>query len=252
MNNEVIKLENISKQFYLHGQSGNLFDTLFQKVLRRQHFFALKNINLTINKGDSIGLIGKNGAGKTVLLKIISGILYPSFGSVIVKERISSIFGYAAGIHPELSGRENIFLYGSLLGIKMNLINRCFNDMVDFSEISDFLDTKIKYYSMGMKIRLAFSVLAFLKPDILILDEALAPGDAGFIKKAHEKVLELRKQGVTLIITSHSDNLLREFCDRAIVLEKGQIAYNGGVEDSISYYRNIIIKQPEQLPANAF
>lgn len=251
MSSEIVKLQNISKWFYLFSQKASLAHILLGSLLSKEKFFALKGINLSLCKGDSVALIGKNGAGKTLLMKIISGMVHPSSGLLMVKESVAPIFGYAAAFHPELSGRDNIFLYGSLLGIRRSLIKKCFNEIVCFSEINEYIDMKIKYYSTGMKIRLAFSVVTLLEPEILLLDEALAPGDISFIEKAHDKILELKKRGITMIITAHSDDLLREFCNKGIVIERGEIKYTGDLESSISYFRKNIVNLSTQLATNA-
>lgn len=223
MNHKVIVLEKISKNY--------------QKV----GFQALSDINFTVNNGDCIGFIGKNGAGKTVLLKIISGIIYPSSGSLIVRKPISPIFEYGAGFHPELRGRENIFLYGSLLGIRKKLINNKLDEIIAFSGLDNFLDFKLKHYSTGMKIRLAFSTASILKSEILILDEALSAGDKSFVQKVHERVFELQNQGITMLITSHSQEILKKFCKKGFVLDKGHLLFGGNINDAIDFYKNNVL-----------
>lgn len=243
MNKEIINLENVSKKFIFLNSFEKNFKGILKSFLTKQEFWALREINLRITDGEQIGFIGKNGAGKTLLLKVISGIVFPSLGNVFVKRIVSPIFEYGAGFHPELNGRENIFLYGSLLGIKKREIKNNFENIVSFSELSEFLELRIKYYSAGMRIRLAFSVASILKPEILILDEALSLGDMAFVKKMHDKIEELQRSNVTMLITSHSFEILKRFCTRGCVLRDGKIEYLGDIGSAIEYYEEKIIKK---------
>ena len=229
---EIIQLENVSKSFFF-----------FKSIFLRQELKALDNVNLKINDGEFVGLIGKNGAGKTLLLKIISGIVYPTNGKVDVKKEVATIFEYGTGFHPELSGRENIFLYASLLGIRLAEVKRNFERIVEISELENFLDLKVKYFSTGMRIRLAFSVASILKAKIILLDETLASADEEFAKVVYEKIEDLKQNNATAIITSHDFDMLRRFCKRGIVLEKGHLVFNGDIEQAISHYkRNVLLE----------
>ena len=243
MSEGIIILKNVSKKYFFKNRLERDIKFSLNSFFNRQEFWALKNINLKINNGEHIGFLGKNGAGKTVLLKIISGVIHPSCGCVFVKKSISPIFEYGAGFHPEFTGRENIFLYGSLLGIRKELINKNFDEIVAFSELKNFLDLKIKYYSTGMKIRLAFSVASLLKPEILLLDEALSVGDQGFVRKIHDRIKELQKENVTMLITSHSIEILIKFCKKGIVLDKGEMVFNGEINSAINYYKKNILHE---------
>ncbi len=242
MSSEIITLENICKSYSFSSREfkdrGNLFN-----LIAKKRFHALQNTSFSISKGESVAFLGKNGAGKTILLKIISGIIFPTSGKVIVKKAVSPIFEYGAGFHPELSGMENIFLYGALLGIRKKMIDARLNEIVKFSELGDFLDFKLKHYSTGMKVRLALSVVSVLNSEILILDEALSAGDQGFVRKVHDKIFELQKKRVTMLITSHSSEILKKFCTRGVVLEKGRILFDGEISYAIKYYLENILME---------
>lgn len=229
MNKEVIILKDVCKSYP------------FFKMFNKERFYAISNISLSITEGESVAFLGKNGAGKTILLKIISGIVYPTSGEIIVSRPVSPIFGFGAGFHPELTGVENIFLYGSLLGIERKEIQTRLNEVIELSELENFLTFKLKHYSTGMGIRLAFSVASLLKPEILILDEALSVGDQGFIQKAHNKIRELQNRNLTMLVTSHSHELLKRFCKRGVVLDQGKILYEGEINQAVDFYRKEVL-----------
>lgn len=241
MNKEIITIENLSKKFLFPGKREKSLKGILKSVFVKEDFWGLKEINLSIKEGEMIAIIGKNGAGKTLLLKIISGIIRPTNGKVIVKRRTSSIFAYGSGFYPDYTGRENIYLHGSILGIPKSVIKKKFDYIVSFSELQQFLDLKTKYYSNGMKTRLAFSVVSILNPEILIFDESLSPGDELFIKKAHEKIKELQENSVISLITAHSVELLRQFCEKGIVLDSGKLLYAGAIDNAIDFYRENVL-----------
>lgn len=246
MNNEIITLENVSKSYPFQGREFKDRSNLFSFFIRKK-FQAIKDVCLRINDGDSVAFLGKNGAGKTILLKIISGIVFPTSGKVIVRKPISPIFEYGAGFHPEFTGVENIFLYGSLLGISRKHIQNKLDEIVAFSELESFLGFKLKHYSTGMKVRLAFSVVTVLKPEVLILDEALSAGDQGFVKKVHNVIFNLKEHGVTMLISSHSKETLKKFCKNGIVLNRGQLVFSGGIDEAIKYYEQEILLDKSSL-----
>lgn len=186
--------------------------------------------------GDTVGIIGKNGAGKSTLLKILSKITPPTSGSVISRGRIASLLEVGTGFHPELSGRENIFLNGSILGMKKAEIKKQFNEIIDFSGIEQFTDTPLKHYSSGMQLRLAFAVAAFLEPEILIIDEVLAVGDAEFQKKCMKKMSDISKSGRTILFVSHQLSSIDALCKRGVVLNKGKVVSLGNTKDAIDSY----------------
>jgi len=235
-----IIFNNVNKYFFLQHQKTlkELVQAIFkkQKTLERVH--ALKNLNFFIKKGEVVGIVGKNGAGKSTLLKLIAGVSAPTSGSLEIKEIVSPLIELGAGFHPELTGRENIFLNGVILGLKEDYIKKKFNEIVAFSEIARFIDTPIKYYSSGMYMRLAFSVAIFTDPKILLVDEILAVGDTAFQAKCLTKMNEFKDKGVTIIFVSHALETVRAFCTRVLYLKKGELMYDGEVNKGIDQYIN--------------
>lgn len=203
----------------------------------KEPFWALKDVNFDINKGDSLGIIGRNGAGKSTLLKILSQITAPTTGAITINGRIASLLEVGTGFHPELSGRENIFLNGSILGMSRKEIMNKFDAIVDFSEVEQFLETPVKRYSSGMYVKLAFAVAAHLDPEILIVDEVLAVGDLKFQKKCLGKMSEVGKDGRTVIFVSHNMSAVKSLCTRALYLENGKCVYDGSVLTATSKYQ---------------
>jgi len=235
-----IIFNNVNKYFFLQHQKTlkELVQAIFkkQKALERVH--ALKNLNFFIKKGEVVGIVGKNGAGKSTLLKLIAGVSAPTSGSLEIKEIVSPLIELGAGFHPELTGRENIFLNGVILGLKEDYIKKKFNEIVAFSEIARFIDTPIKYYSSGMYMRLAFSVAIFTDPKILLVDEILAVGDTAFQAKCLTKMNEFKDKGVTIIFVSHALETVKAFCTRVLYLKKGELMYDGEVNKGIDQYIN--------------
>ena len=201
-----------------------------------EEFWALKDINFEINRGDAVGIIGRNGAGKSTLLKVLSRITEPSVGRITIKGRVASLLEVGTGFHPELTGRENIFLNGAILGMTRTEIRRKFDEIVAFAEVEKFLDTPVKRYSSGMYVRLAFAVAAHLEPEILIVDEVLAVGDAQFQKKCLGKMQEVGNEGRTLLFVSHNMVAIKSLCEKAIWLDAGSVIENGRAEDVVSSY----------------
>jgi len=206
-----------------------------KKTLERVH--ALKNVSFKINKGESVGIIGKNGAGKSTLLKLMAGVSSPTTGTVNINGRISPLIELGAGFHPELNGKENIFLNGVILGMEEKFLIDKFQEIVDFSEIDmKFIYTPVKYYSSGMYMRLAFAVAIFTQPDILLVDEILAVGDTAFQAKCIAKMEEFKKEGVTTLFVSHSMESVKKFCNRVIYLKEGKVVFDGDVEEGVKKY----------------
>ncbi len=227
MSEVAINIENLSKKFVINTNNslslrGSIMG-LF-KANQTQEHWALKDVSIKVNKGEVVGIIGSNGAGKSTLLKIVSKITYPTSGKVTLYGKVSSLLEVGTGFHPELSGRENVFLNGSILGMKRAHIKSVFDEIVDFSGIEKFIDTPVKKYSSGMYVRLAFSVAAFLNPDILIVDEVLAVGDQSFQKKCIEKMEAVAKEGNTVLFVSHNMDLINRLCSRTVLLENGKVA----------------------------
>lgn len=203
----------------------------------KEEFWALKEASFNIFQGEVVGIIGRNGAGKSTLLKILTGITPPTTGEIKMRGRVASLLEVGTGFHPELTGRENIFLNGAILGMKKNEIAKNFDSIVAFAEIEKFLDTPVKYYSSGMYVRLAFSVAAHMEPDILLVDEVLAVGDAEFQKKCLGKMEEVtKKQGRTILFVSHNMAAIQNLCKKCILLEKGRIKAVGDTEDIVNLY----------------
>ncbi|SHH68449.1 polysaccharide ABC transporter ATP-binding protein [Clostridium grantii] len=249
MNEEIMRVSNISKKYKLlsnntkHDTFASVLFNSFKSGLSKKknkckskEFWALKDINFTVNKGDRIGIIGHNGAGKSTLLKVFSRITVPTEGQIEVKGKISSLLEVGTGFHQELTGRENIYLNGSILGMSRSEIERKFDEIVEFSEIGDFLDTPVKKYSSGMYVRLAFAVASHLDPDILIVDEVLAVGDMKFQQKCLGKMEDVSGEGRTVIYVSHNMNTIQQLCNRVIVMDHGKIIFNGNVDDGIKVY----------------
>ena len=198
--------------------------------------WALKDVSFEINEGEVVGIIGRNGAGKSTLLKILSRITEPTGGRATIRGRVSSLLEVGTGFHPELTGRENIYMNGTILGMTKREIDRKFDEIVDFSGVEKFLDTPTKRYSSGMQVRLAFSVAAHLEPEILIIDEVLAVGDAEFQKKCLGKMKDVAGEGRTVLFVSHNLSAVRSLCNRGIVLDSGLVGFQGTVDDSLGYY----------------
>jgi len=258
MSNTIIKLENISKQYRLGvvgtGTLSHDLNRFYAKLRGKEdptlkvgasnkldavdseYVWALQNINLDVAQGEVLGIIGKNGAGKSTLLKLLSRVTAPTTGLIKVKGRIASLLEVGTGFHPELTGKENIYLNGAILGMTKNDIKLKFDDIVDFSGIRKYVDTPVKRYSSGMYVRLAFAVAAHLEPEILIVDEVLAVGDADFQRKALGKMNEVSQSGRTVLFVSHDMGAIRRLCPRSVLLSAGTIEMDGKTEDVIEHY----------------
>lgn len=238
MPSPIIELEGISKKYIIRHQQGydTFRDTLAEIIKKpfrskkknetkrtKEEFWALKDISFSVNAGEKLGIIGRNGAGKSTILKILSQITDPTSGQAVLHGRVASLLEVGTGFHPELTGRENIFLNGAILGMGRSEIKRKFDDIVAFSEIDKFLDTPVKRYSSGMYVRLAFAVAAHLEPEILIVDEVLAVGDTQFQKKCLGKMEEIGKEGRTVLFVSHNMNAIHRLCERTILLKDGKM-----------------------------
>jgi lipopolysaccharide transport system ATP-binding protein len=203
---------------------------------RRAEFWALRDVRFDVEKGENVGIIGLNGAGKSTLLKILSRIVTPTEGRARITGRLGALLEVGTGFHQELTGRENIYLYGSILGMTRHEVNRKFDAIVDFSEIADFVDTPVKRYSSGMYVRLAFSVAAHLEPDILLLDEVLAVGDFSFQRKCMDFAHALERRGATILFVSHNMFSIKSMCQRVIYLKKGEMVFDGPTDEALRLY----------------
>lgn len=236
-----IKINNVSKHYHIYDKPQ---DRLKQGLFRgRKQFYkefrALVNITCDIKKGETVGIIGRNGSGKSTLLQIICGTLTPTGGEVALYGRVAALLELGAGFNPEFTGRENVFMYASILGLSSDEINKKYDDIVGFSEIDDFIDQPVKTYSSGMYVRLAFSVAINVDPEILIIDEALAVGDELFQQKCYSRINTLRRNGVTVLFVSHSASAVVELCNRAIVLDRGELVFEGKPKTSIALYHKL-------------
>lgn len=199
-------------------------------------FWALRGIDLRIAEGESVGVLGTNGAGKTTLLRLLAGVTQPTEGRVDVRGQIAPLIGLGVGFHPEMSGRENAIVNGMLLGLSSKQVRAHLEEIVDFAELNEFIDTPVKFYSSGMTMRLGFAVIMHTQPRVLLIDEILAVGDAGFQFKCFDRLRQFKEDGAAIVIVSHSTNMLRQFSERGIVLRKGRLQYDGEIEHAIGLY----------------
>lgn len=239
-----IYLEDISIRYQLPSEAIKTFKEymirLIQGKIKHKAFWALKHINLEVKQGEIFGILGRNGAGKSTLLKVISKVLIPIEGRVWIKGYISPLLQLGAGFHPELTGRENIFLNATLLGHSQNDIQQKLDEIITFAEIGNFIDAPLRTYSSGMQARLGFAVASAWQPDILILDEVLSVGDAGFQEKCFERMANFRDGGATVLMVSHSISQVRNLCQRALWLDQGEIQLIGAVDEVCDQYQQAI------------
>lgn len=242
-----VKLDSVSVKFRkVQTSSFGLKDALLRWITRpswekaleqsRSEFWGLRDINLDLREGSRLGIIGHNGAGKSTLLKVICKIYRPSLGKVDVQGRIAPLIEIGAGFIPELSGRENAFLQGAILGLSTKIIRSRMDSIIEFSELQDFIDMPVKYYSTGMHLRLAFTLATEIAPDILILDELYAGGDTRFIQRANERLDAFVARSKILVLVAHNMDYIKRFCNEAIVLDHGRAVFYGGPEEAVQYY----------------
>lgn len=251
--NIAISVKNVKKDFYLpHEKSSKSLKSMLvnagrkkSKELTTQH--ALKDISFDIKKGEFFGIVGRNGSGKSTLLKILAGIYQPTSGTVKTNGKLVPFIELGVGFNPELSGRENVYLNGALLGFTRKEIDTIYDDIVQFAELERFMDQKLKNYSSGMQVRLAFSVATRAKADIMLIDEVLAVGDADFQKKCYEYFKSLKKTDTTIVFVTHDMSAVRDFCDRAILVENGLIAHQGEVDDVSDEYLKLFMNKKSNL-----
>jgi len=240
---EVITLTDVSKRFVVRKDTSikERIVTLGRAGRRhRQNFWALSDVSLDIRAGNTIGLIGHNGSGKSTLLKVIGGIIQPTSGDVRQRGRVAALIELGAGFHPDLTGRENVYLNASVLGLSREETRASFDAILDFSGVGDFIDTQVKFYSSGMFVRLAFAIAVHTDPDILLVDEVLAVGDEQFQRKCLDKIKEFQRQGRTIIIVSHALDQIEELCDRVILMDKGRVAFDGLAEAAVERFRELL------------
>lgn len=240
---DVIRLEAISKRFVVRRDSSIKERIVTLGRAGRRHkkdFWALRDVSVPIRAGETIGLIGHNGSGKSTLLKVIGGIIEPTSGAVLRRGRLAALLELGAGFHPDLTGRENVYLNASVLGLSREETEARFDEIVAFAAIDDFIDTQVKFYSSGMYVRLAFAVAIHTDPDVLLVDEVLAVGDEAFQRKCMERIAEFQRQGRTIIIVSHALGQITELCTRVILLDKGVVVHDGDPERAVAHFRELL------------
>ena len=234
MSKPAIIVDNVSMKFNLSKEKvDSLKDYIIKSIkkeIKYNEFWALQNVSFTVEKGDRVGILGLNGAGKSTLLKVIAGVFKPTEGTVTKHGKMVPLLELGAGFDPQYTGKENIYLYGAMLGYTKEFIDEKYDEIVKFSELKDFIDVPIKNYSSGMKSRLGFSIATVVSPKILILDEVLSVGDAKFRKKSEKKVLSMFDSGVTVLFVSHSLAQVKRICNKAMILEKGQLIAYGDID----------------------
>ena len=236
-----LELKKVSKKYRIRSEaeaSSSFLRKLVSIRKRKEDFWALKDISFSVQRAEALGIIGHNGAGKSTILKLLSRITTPSSGEIMINGRLSALIEVGSGFHPELTGRENIYLNGSILGMLRREITKKLDSIVDFAELRQFIDTPVKRYSSGMYVRLGFSIAAHLDPDILLLDEVLAVGDASFQQKCIQRITELKKSGTTIVFISHDLRAVQKLCDRVILLKGGQIEADGDPRETIALYES--------------
>ncbi|WP_314718078.1 ABC transporter ATP-binding protein [uncultured Actinomyces sp.] len=238
---EIIRVDSVIKEFRIqntHTLKDRLVWTLRGRRNQLTHEFrALDDVSFRVNEGDSIALIGYNGSGKSTMLKLISGVMQPTAGKIGVRGRMAGLIEVGAGFHPDLTGRENVFLNGAILGMTRTEIEDAFDDIVRFSEIEQFIDTEVRFYSSGMFLRLAFSVAVHTDPDIFLIDEILAVGDEPFQRKCLDRIRQMQEMGRSLVIVSHDLNMVKELCTRGIMLQQGKLVVDDTAEKAVSVLR---------------
>jgi teichoic acid transport system ATP-binding protein len=237
----VIKFDKVTKRYKLYKNDKRRLLGLIFKNIKYKENKAVNNVSFDIKRGECVALFGKNGAGKSTILKLITGVTYPTEGTIEVKGRVSALLELTSGFDPEFTGRENIYLKGQILGIKDKEIQELEKDIVDFAEIGEYMDQPVRTYSSGMKARLGFAINANIKPEILIIDEALSVGDESFRRKCIKKVNEITsKEDVTLLFVTHATDTAKDFCTRGIVMKKGKATFDGPIDDAIEEYNKTI------------
>ena len=244
MSKTAIEVDNVSMKFNLSREKvDSLKDYIFKTIKREiqyNEFWALKNVSFSVEKGDRVGILGLNGAGKSTLLKVISGVFKPTEGHVDKHGKMVPLLELGAGFDPQYTGKENIYLYGAMLGYTKKFIDSKYDEIVEFSELQKFMDVPVKNYSSGMKSRLGFSIATVVEPKILILDEVLSVGDAKFRKKSEKKIMSMFDSGVTVLFVSHSLEQVQRLCNKAMILEKGKLIANGDIDPISEQYSKMI------------
>lgn len=249
-----IKFDNVSKRYRISRElenqpaSHSLVRNLRRLWGNTQDFWAVNNVTFAVGQGEALGIIGHNGAGKSTILKLLYNITKPTRGEIKIRGRLSALIEIASGFHPDLTGRENIYLNGSLLGMSRSEITRKLDSIVDFAGVATFIDTPVKRYSSGMYLRLGFAIAAHLEPDVLLLDEVLAVGDAAFQAKCIARINELKEAGKTIVFVSHNLSAVETLCDRVLLLHRGEVIKSGSARDVIAEYERLLLAMPPSRP----
>lgn len=252
MNNYILEIKNVSMRFNLSKEKISSIKVYILKALKGQleynNFYALKDVSFNVRKGDRVGILGLNGAGKSTLLKAIAGVYKPTEGTIIKRGKIIPLLELGAGFERQYTGRENVFLYGSFLGYSKEFIESKYDEIVEFSELGKFMDVPVENYSSGMRARLGFAIATVVQPEILILDEVLSVGDARFRKKSEQKIRSLMKDDVTVLFVSHSASQVKSICNKAIILDHGQLIAQGDSEEMCAIYERMVAgEKPEDI-----
>jgi len=241
-----ISLDRVTKRYIKYDDTSTA-SRLWTRT-ERSWLYALRDIDLEIQPGESVGVLGRNGAGKSTLLSMLCGVTAPTSGRIAVRGRVAPLISVGVGFHPEMTGRENVYVNGTILGMTRQEIDRRFDDIVQFAEIERFIDTPVKFYSSGMFVRLGFSVAVAAEPDVLLVDEVLAVGDMPFQIRCFERMSEIRAQGSTIVVVTHNLASVRSFCDRGIVLREGAVTFDGPTFDAVSAYHDLLGELPQDDP----
>jgi ABC-type polysaccharide/polyol phosphate transport system ATPase subunit len=243
-NDIAVEFRDVSRRFYLYHERRASFQDWFVGLIRprrnAEEFWALRDVSFSLNWGESLGVLGRNGAGKSTLLKLVTRILEPTRGDVIINGNTHAMLELGAGFHPELSGRDNVYLNGSIYGYSRRDMSERFDRIVAFAELEQFIDTPVKHYSSGMFMRLGFAIAIHMEPEILVMDEILAVGDAAFQAKSYQALQRLKRQGTTILFVSHNADQVRQFCDRAILLQGGRMIDAGAATDVVDHYERLL------------
>jgi ABC-type polysaccharide/polyol phosphate transport system ATPase subunit len=236
-----VVVSDLGKRFVKYVDPPLLVDSLrLRRRVKRSRLWALRHANFEIGAGESVGVIGRNGSGKSTLLQLISGVTAPTEGSVRVSGRVAPLISVGVGFHPELTGRENVYVNGTILGLTRSELDNRLDEIIEFAEIEEFIDTPVKFYSSGMFVRLGFAVAVLADPDVLLIDEVLAVGDAKFIMKCYARMAEIQALGTTIIVVSHNLNAIQSLCSRTLVVHRGELRHDGDTKSAISLYHDLM------------
>ena len=241
MADNIIEFKNVTKTYKLFKNDKKRLLSVFNKRVKYKEKQAVNDVSFTIKRGEAVALLGKNGAGKSTILKIVTGVTFPTKGEVIVNGRVSALLELTAGFDQEMTGRENIYLKGQIMGLKDGDIRELEETIVDFAELGDYIDQPVRTYSSGMKARLGFAINVNIEPEILIIDEALSVGDAQFKKKCVKRVNEvMQSDNITLLFVTHASGVAKEFCERGIVMKNGKLIFDSDIDSAIKKYEDMI------------